>query len=140
MAVSHFKVEQYRAEHFVESAGAIISYCKSKRACLLHHLAKDEWLLPKGRRNARESRQEKVLREVRRTRVFGLALFAQHWISGTSGRCGRGRDLRTSGSSGTIHGTFQAQTSRLFGGISQRSWSTLLKTPAKLKSKRCRLT
>lgn len=76
MVVSRFKVEKYTAEHFVESAGAIISHCKSKRACLLHHLAKGEWLLPKGRRNAHESRQEKVLREVTEEPGFLVSLFS----------------------------------------------------------------
>lgn len=70
MATSTYPTTQYTSEEFVESSGAILfdlsSYpeTKTNRVCLIHHLAKDEWLLAKGRRNCGESRREAALREV----------------------------------------------------------------------------
>ena len=63
MAASNFRTAQYAAENFVESAGAILFKVSTKQICLLHYERKDEWLLPKGRRNVGESRYNTALRE-----------------------------------------------------------------------------
>ena len=66
MAQSAFVTRQFASDCFVESCGAILFDIASteKQVCLLHYLKKDEWLLPKGRRNQHESRQDAALREV----------------------------------------------------------------------------
>ncbi|RMZ73618.1 NUDIX domain-containing [Pyrenophora seminiperda CCB06] len=67
MATSNYAISQYTSEEFVESSGAILFDLSSKmrKVCLIHYIAKDEWLLAKGRRNCGESRHEAALREVR---------------------------------------------------------------------------
>lgn len=65
MAASPYATNQYTSEQFVESCGAILFASQNKTVCLIHYRAKDEWLLPKGRRNCGESRHEAALREVR---------------------------------------------------------------------------
>jgi 8-oxo-dGTP pyrophosphatase MutT (NUDIX family) len=66
MAVSKFPTAQYTSEHFVESCGAILFDLaqESKRVCVFLNVPKNEWLLPKGRRNAGESRQDAAIREL----------------------------------------------------------------------------
>jgi 8-oxo-dGTP pyrophosphatase MutT (NUDIX family) len=66
MAQSAFVTRQFASDCFVESCGAILFEITSteKKVCLLHFLKKDEWLLPKGRRNQHESRKDAALREV----------------------------------------------------------------------------
>ncbi|KAJ5555244.1 hypothetical protein N7461_003714 [Penicillium sp. DV-2018c] len=67
MATSPNLTTQYTSEQFVESCGAILFdlSAQNKAVCLIHHHAKNEWLLAKGRRNCGESRHEAALREVR---------------------------------------------------------------------------
>jgi 8-oxo-dGTP pyrophosphatase MutT (NUDIX family) len=65
MAQSSFSTTQLFAEEFVESAGAVLFHLPTKEICLVHLKSKQEWLLPKGRRNCSESRQQAALREVR---------------------------------------------------------------------------
>ncbi|KAJ2903743.1 hypothetical protein MKZ38_009395 [Zalerion maritima] len=66
MASSSFATTQYTSEEFVESSGAILfDFSQAMtRVCLIHYLAKNEWLLAKGRRNCGEPRLEAALREV----------------------------------------------------------------------------
>ena len=66
MASSKYSTAQYTSDQFVESSGAILFDLSSevKRVCLIHYIEKNEWLLPKGRRNCSESRQDAALREV----------------------------------------------------------------------------
>ncbi len=66
MASSKFTTTQYTSEEFVESSGAVLfDFSQAKTTvCLIHYLAKDEWLLAKGRRNCGETRLEAALREV----------------------------------------------------------------------------
>ena len=67
MAESSFVTRQYTSEQLVESCGAVL-FSSSKPAnaevCLINLLSKNEWMLPKGRRNIGESRKEAALREV----------------------------------------------------------------------------
>lgn len=65
MAPSNFKVTQHTSSTFIESAGVVLIDPKTKRVCLLHHKARDEWSLPKGRRNVGESRAAAASREAR---------------------------------------------------------------------------
>lgn len=63
MALSQSPTIQYDAEHFVESAGAVLIKVSTRQICLVYHQARGEWLLAKGRRNIGESRQAAALRE-----------------------------------------------------------------------------
>jgi len=56
---------QLYAHEFVESAGAIVFNLSTQQICLIHHRIKNEFLLPKGRRNCSESRIQPAIREVR---------------------------------------------------------------------------
>ncbi|KAK6840185.1 NUDIX domain-containing protein [Apiospora arundinis] len=47
---------------------------RKKKVCLLHYMAKDQWLLPKGRRNCRETRQAAAVREVREESGYACRL------------------------------------------------------------------
>ncbi|KAK8103272.1 hypothetical protein PG984_016418 [Apiospora sp. TS-2023a] len=44
------------------------------KVCLLHYMAEDQWLLPKGRRNCRETRQAAAVREVREESGYACRL------------------------------------------------------------------
>lgn len=66
MAKSSFKTHQYPTPTFVESCGAIMFHLSASsppKVCLLNYLRKNEYLLPKGRRNLGESRCAAALRE-----------------------------------------------------------------------------
>ncbi|KAG8529857.1 uncharacterized protein KY384_005338 [Bacidia gigantensis] len=65
MASSQFRSTQHNSEQLVESAGAILFQLSTKRICLLHLVARDEYVLAKGRRNIGESRQQAAIREVK---------------------------------------------------------------------------
>lgn len=56
---------QLYAHEFVESAGAIVFNLQTKQVCLIYHRIKNEYFLPKGRRNCSESRIQAAIREVR---------------------------------------------------------------------------
>jgi 8-oxo-dGTP pyrophosphatase MutT (NUDIX family) len=64
MAESNFLTTQYTSDQYVESCGAILFDVPEKKACLVKYIKTGERLLPKGRRNCGESRQEAALREV----------------------------------------------------------------------------
>lgn len=70
MATLTYPTTQYISKEFAESSGTILfdlllsPEIKTKRVCLIHYLAKDEWLLAKGRRNCGESRREAALKGV----------------------------------------------------------------------------
>jgi 8-oxo-dGTP pyrophosphatase MutT (NUDIX family) len=65
MANSNFSTTQYTSEEYVESCGAIVFNFPESTVCLVKDIDRNEWVLPKGRRNCRESRQKAALREVR---------------------------------------------------------------------------
>ncbi|KAF2832850.1 hypothetical protein CC86DRAFT_364867 [Ophiobolus disseminans] len=67
MAQSRLPTQQYPSQSFVESCGAILfdlSDPSAKRVCLGNIISKNEYTLPKGRRNINESRKDAALREV----------------------------------------------------------------------------
>ncbi|KAH6621110.1 hypothetical protein B0J18DRAFT_217528 [Chaetomium sp. MPI-SDFR-AT-0129] len=64
MATSRFKTEMYTADKFVESAGTVLLRLSTREVCILRTLLyRDEYILPKGRRNLGESRQTTAIRE-----------------------------------------------------------------------------
>jgi len=63
MATSNFRTEQYSAEQFVESVGAIAIKVSTREVCLVSYAG--EWMLAKGRRNVNESRSRAALREMK---------------------------------------------------------------------------
>ncbi|KAL8791307.1 MAG: hypothetical protein Q9195_005926 [Heterodermia aff. obscurata] len=65
MATSHFHTTQHTSTQYLESAGAILFRLPTHQICLLHLPPRNEYLLPKGRLNICESRQQAALREVR---------------------------------------------------------------------------
>lgn len=76
MASYLWPTQIYPSESFVESCGAILFDLsgKSKKVCLLHYVMMDQWLLPKGRRNCNETRQEAAVREVREESGYACRL------------------------------------------------------------------
>ena len=63
MATSRFQTEQYSAEQFVESIGAIAIKVSTREVCLISYAG--EWMLAKGRRNIGEPRSQAALREMK---------------------------------------------------------------------------
>ncbi|KAI9662890.1 MAG: hypothetical protein M1821_007937 [Bathelium mastoideum] len=74
MSTSALPTTLYPASHFVESAGCIIFHLASAQICLIRHLERDHWLLPKGRRNLHESRPTASLREVQEETGYACRL------------------------------------------------------------------
>lgn len=64
---SKWPITQLAAHEFVNCAGSIMFRPPTDnnplQICLLHHLTKDEWLLPKGRQDQGESLAQAALRE-----------------------------------------------------------------------------
>lgn len=65
MAVSHFQTETYTPDTLTESAGTVPFRLSTREICILHYPARDEYLLPKGRRRIGESRADAAVRETR---------------------------------------------------------------------------
>lgn len=74
MAASPSVNTQYTSSEYVESAGAILFHLSRKQICLVHSTERDEWLLPKGRRNIGETRQKAAAREVQEETGFPCRL------------------------------------------------------------------
>ncbi|ORY67487.1 NUDIX domain-containing protein [Pseudomassariella vexata] len=76
MAAYMWKTTVYPSDLFVESCGAILFDLSgpTKKVCLLHYGARDQWLLPKGRRNCNETRQAAAVREVREESGYACVL------------------------------------------------------------------
>jgi 8-oxo-dGTP pyrophosphatase MutT (NUDIX family) len=72
MATSNFQTEQYNAEQFVESVGAIAIKASTREVCLI--LYGGEWMLAKGRRNIGESRSQAALREIKEETGYSCRL------------------------------------------------------------------
>lgn len=65
MAASHFTTETYTPDTLTESAGTVLFRLSTREVCVLHYPARDEYLLPKGRRRIGETRAEAAVRETR---------------------------------------------------------------------------
>jgi 8-oxo-dGTP pyrophosphatase MutT (NUDIX family) len=65
MAQSRHPTDQFRSSHYLVCAGTILfeSTRAPLRVCLLHHTVRDEWLLPKGRKDLAENVHATALRE-----------------------------------------------------------------------------
>ncbi|KAL8948344.1 MAG: hypothetical protein Q9222_005465 [Ikaeria aurantiellina] len=74
MATSRFESHQYTSEAFVESAGAVLIRLSTQEVCVLHPLARDEYVLAKGRRNCGESRKDAAVREIMEETGFSCRL------------------------------------------------------------------
>ncbi|KAI1455524.1 NUDIX domain-containing protein [Annulohypoxylon moriforme] len=76
MAAVWWKSTLYPSEQFVEACGAIVfdATTDPKQVLLQHYGKRDEWLLPKGRRNCNESRKDTAIREVREETGYAIQL------------------------------------------------------------------
>jgi 8-oxo-dGTP pyrophosphatase MutT (NUDIX family) len=66
MSASKFPTKQFQSKDFVVSAGSILfrhSTNGDLEICLIHNAEKDEWLLPKGRKDKGESIEAAAVRE-----------------------------------------------------------------------------
>lgn len=63
MATSRYPTTNLSATAFVESSGVVLFRRLTREVAVLHHLARQEYLLPKGRRNIGESRAAAAIRE-----------------------------------------------------------------------------
>lgn len=70
MAASTLANTQYTPSDYVESCGAILFKVSTREICLVHSHDRNEWLLPKGRRNIGETRQQGAIREVQEETGF----------------------------------------------------------------------
>ncbi|KAK7509205.1 hypothetical protein IWZ03DRAFT_409999 [Phyllosticta citriasiana] len=68
----HFR-HSLTAEQFVESAGVILFNRSMDKVCILLHQS-DLWVLPKGRRNCGETRQDAALREAKEETGYACRL------------------------------------------------------------------
>ena len=65
MALPKYPTEQFPSSHFLICGGSILfeSTRAPLRVCLLHHNVRDEWLLPKGRKDRSEDVTSTAVRE-----------------------------------------------------------------------------
>ncbi|KAG5747067.1 hypothetical protein H9Q69_002478 [Fusarium xylarioides] len=63
MTTSHYQTETFTSENFVESAGTILFHLSTSQICIMHDRKRNEYILPKGRRNIGESRRDTAIRE-----------------------------------------------------------------------------
>ena len=81
MAAPRYPTEQYIAGDFVISAGCILFRHNPSSSlleiCILHHLDRHEWLLPKGRKDRGESIEQAALRETYEETGYRCMLWPQ---------------------------------------------------------------
>ncbi|PNP61265.1 hypothetical protein FNYG_13951 [Fusarium nygamai] len=63
MTTSHYQTETFTSENFVESAGTILFHRTTRSICIMRDINRNEYILPKGRRNVGESRHDTAIRE-----------------------------------------------------------------------------
>jgi 8-oxo-dGTP pyrophosphatase MutT (NUDIX family) len=71
----------HAAEKFVESAGTVLFRLSTREICILHLLDRDEYILPKGRRNLDESRRTTAIRETTEETGFRCRLLPVNLVS-----------------------------------------------------------
>lgn len=81
MAASRYPTTQYLAGNFVLSAGSVLfrrrMATNTLEICILHHLTRDEWLLPKGRKDRGETVEQAAVRETYEETGYVCALWPQ---------------------------------------------------------------
>jgi 8-oxo-dGTP pyrophosphatase MutT (NUDIX family) len=81
MAAPRYPTQQYLAGDFVISAGCVLfrrnPASQALEICILHHSKRDEWLLPKGRKDRGESLEQAALRETYEETGFQCRLWPQ---------------------------------------------------------------
>jgi 8-oxo-dGTP pyrophosphatase MutT (NUDIX family) len=81
MAAPRYPTQQYLAGDFVISSGCVLfrnnPSSKALEICILHHLRRDEWLLPKGRKDRGETIEQAALRETYEETGFKCSLWPQ---------------------------------------------------------------
>ncbi|KIM37746.1 hypothetical protein M413DRAFT_448263 [Hebeloma cylindrosporum] len=81
MAAPRYPTSQYLAGNFVTSAGSVLFRIKRPtlqlEICVLHQLTRDEWLLPKGRKDRGESIEAAALRETYEETGYRCTLWPQ---------------------------------------------------------------
>jgi len=83
MAVPRYPTQQYLGGDFVVSAGCVLfrhnpSPLSNKlEICILHHLKRDAWLLPKGRKDQGETIEQAAVRETYEETGFKCRLWPQ---------------------------------------------------------------
>ncbi|SCV58596.1 related to NUDIX domain [Fusarium fujikuroi] len=63
MTTSHYQTETFTSENLVESAGTILFRLSTQDICIMRDTKRNEYILPKGRRNVGESRRDTATRE-----------------------------------------------------------------------------
>lgn len=61
----HHRIDNWMSERFVESAGCVLFHLSTQRICIIKSRQSGEYLLPKGRCNLGECRQDAALRETK---------------------------------------------------------------------------
>ncbi|GLB42424.1 putative NUDIX domain containing protein [Lyophyllum shimeji] len=84
MSIPRYPTKQYLAGEFVISAGSVLfrhnstsSISSGLEICLIHNLDRDEWLLPKGRKDRGESLAGAAVRETFEETGYPCALWPQ---------------------------------------------------------------
>ncbi|KAF4949828.1 hypothetical protein FGADI_8625 [Fusarium gaditjirri] len=63
MAASNLQTETFTSENLVESAGTILFRLSTQEVCVMRDIKRNEYILPKGRRNVGEARCDTAIRE-----------------------------------------------------------------------------
>ncbi|KAH9476490.1 8-oxo-(d)GTP phosphatase [Psilocybe cubensis] len=81
MAAPRHPTTQYLAGSFVLSAGSVLfrrrASTNTLEICILHQLTRDEWLLPKGRKDRGETIEQAAVRETYEETGYVCALWPQ---------------------------------------------------------------
>lgn len=79
MSASTYPTSQFLAGNFIISAGSVLFRHNSNalEICILHHTTKDEWLLPKGRKDRGETIEAAAIRETYEETGYPCRLWPQ---------------------------------------------------------------
>ncbi|KAF8956836.1 NUDIX hydrolase domain-like protein [Flammula alnicola] len=81
MAAPRYPTRQFLAGDFIISAGSILfrrnASSNKLEVCVLHQLIKDEWLLPKGRKDRGETVEQAAVRETYEETGYACRLWPQ---------------------------------------------------------------
>lgn len=81
MSISRYPTLQFLAGKFIISAGSVLfrhnPFSGALEICILHHAIKDEWLLPKGRKDRGETIESAAIRETYEETGYPCKLWPQ---------------------------------------------------------------